>query len=393
VNYKQACIKRNIELLFLSPFIVIGKCLGYLIAPPIKTSIYLFFPSADIGGSPKVNATILQLLKAQSPLVIFSKYPNNNGFKELFYSANTKILDLHRLIDNKYYHFINVIYRGIISTWINRSENPIVLGGECIYFYKVVPHLNKKVKTIELSHLNTWLNYNQAFIKYIDHRVTSTPNLVRNFEQQYRENKVPEKYLSRLSTIDNWVDIPSYTTKKEGPFNVLFVGRGAPQKRVPIISAIAEDIMKKQLGITFSFVGDVSHLLSTYVLEHAQCYEFVKEMERLYEIYDQADVLILTSSFEGLPIVIMDMMARGKVVISTAVDGIPDYIEHLKTGLLIEELKNENVIKQKGIEFIEMLFNDKAMLSKIGLEARKTAISKFDRKLFEEKYKALFYNN
>jgi glycosyltransferase involved in cell wall biosynthesis len=390
VNYKQACIKRNIELLLLSPFIVIGKCLGYLIAPPIKTSIFLFFPSADIGGSPKVNATILQLLKAQSPLVIFSKYPNNNGFKDLFYSADTKILDLHRLIDNKYYHFINVIYRGIISTWINRSENPIVLGGECIYFYKVVPHLNKKVKTIELSHLNTWLNYNQAFIKYIDYRVTSTPNLVRNFEQQYRENKVPLKYLSRLSYIDNWVDIPPCKTKKDGLFNVLFVGRGAPQKRVPIISAIAEDIMKEQRDITFSFVGDVSHLLSAYVLEHAQCYEFVKEMETLYEIYDQADVLILTSAFEGLPIVIMDMMARGKVVISTAVDGIPDYIIHMQTGLLIEELEDEQKIKEQGKAYIYKLYHNKELCIQIGQKARAAALAKFDRSVFEEKYLQLF---
>ena len=390
MNYKQACIKRNVELLLLSPFIFIGKCLGYLIAPPIKTSIFLFFPSADIGGSPKVNATILQLLKAQSPLVIFSKYPNNNGFKDLFYSANAKILDLHRLIDNKYYHFINVIYRGIISTWINRSENPIVLGGECIYFYKVVPHLNKKVKTIELSHLNTWLNYNQAFIKYIDYRVASTPNLVRNFEQQYRENKVPLKYLSRLSYIDNWVDIPPYKTKKDGLFNVLFVGRGAPQKRVPIISAIAEDIMKEQRDITFSFVGDVSHLLSTYVLEHAQCYEFVKEREMLYEIYDQADVLILTSAFEGLPIVIMDMMARGKVVISTAVDGIPDYIIHMQTGLLIEELEDEQKIKEQGIAFIYKLYNNKELCIQIGQKAREAALAKFNRSVFEEKYLQLF---
>lgn len=390
MNYKQACIKRNIELLLLSPFIVIGKCLGYLIAPPIKTSIFLFFPSADIGGSPKVNATILQLLKAQSPLVIFSKYPNNNGFKDLFYSADTKILDLHRLIDNKYYHFINVIYRGIISTWINRSENPIVLGGECIYFYKVVPHLNKKVKTIELSHLNTWLNYNQAFIKYIDYRVTSTPNLVRNFEQQYRENKVPLKYLSRLSYIDNWVDIPPCKTKKDGLFNVLFVGRGAPQKRVPIISAIAEDIMKEQRDITFSFVGDVSHLLSAYVLEHAQCYEFVKEMETLYEIYDQADVLILTSAFEGLPIVIMDMMARGKVVISTAVDGIPDYIIHMQTGLLIEELEDEQKIKEQGKAYIYKLYHNKELSIQIGQKARAAALAKFDRSVFEEKYLQLF---
>ena len=389
MNYKQACIKRTIELTVLAPFVLLGKIIGHFIKPNYEASIFLFFPSADIGGSPKVNATILHLLKEKKPLVIFTKKPSNNGFKELFDSANCTIIDLHKLIDNKYYHFINVIYRGIISTWINRADKAVVLGGECIYFYKIIPHLKSSVKKIELSHLNTWLDYNQAFIKYIDYRITSTPNLVRNFQEQYKNNQVPDKYLSRLSYIDNWVDIPPYKEKQTPNLNVLFVGRGAAQKRVHIISAIAEQLMHANPAITFTFVGDVASYLSPYVLLNATYHEFVNDKDKLYELYDQADILILTSAFEGLPIVIMDMMARGKVVVSTAVDGIPDYIEHLKTGLLIEELKNEQIIKDKGVELIEMLFNDRALLHKIGLEARNTALKKFDRVQFEDKYKHL----
>lgn len=390
MNYKQACIKRNIELCILFPFVLLGKILGHFIKPRQQASIFLFFPSADIGGSPKVNATILHLLKDRKPLVIFSKKPSNNGFKELFDSANCTIIDLHKLIDNKYYHFINVIYRGIISSWINKSPKAVVMGGECIYFYKIIPHLKSSVKKIELSHLNTWLDYNQAFIKYIDYRITSTPNLVRNFQIQYKNNQVPEKYLSRLSYIDNWVDIPPYKEKKASTLNVLFVGRGAAQKRVHIISAIAEQLMRANPAITFTFVGDVASFLSPYVLSNATYLEFVNDKDKLYDLYDQADILLLTSAFEGLPIVIMDMMARGKVVVSTAVDGIPDYIEHLKTGLLIKEIKNEQIIQENGVELIEMLFNDRALLYKIGLEARITALQKFDRNIFEEKYKALF---
>jgi glycosyltransferase involved in cell wall biosynthesis len=196
--------------------------------------------------------------------------------------------------------------------------------------------------------------------------------------------------LSRLSYIDNWVDIPPYKEKKASTLNVLFVGRGAAQKRVHIISAIAEQLMRANPAITFTFVGDVASFLSPYVLSNATYFEFVNDKDKLYDLYDQADILLLTSAFEGLPIVIMDMMARGKVVVSTAVDGIPDYIEHLKTGLLIEEIKNEQIIQEKGVELIEMLFNDRALLHKIGLEARITALQKFDRNIFEEKYKALF---
>jgi glycosyltransferase involved in cell wall biosynthesis len=390
VNYQQACIKRDIEFFLLFPLVLLGKGLGYLFKLKQKSSYFLFFPSADIGGSPKVNADILYLLKDKKPIVIFSKKANNNGFKELFYSSNCTIIHLHKLIDNKYIHFMNVIYRGIISTWINQSENPIVFGGECMYFYKVIPHLTPSVKRIELSHLNTWLNYNQAFVEYIDLRIASTPKLKRYFEQQYLTNKIPSTYLSRLLYIDNWVDIPPYSQKTTDNLNVLFVGRGAPQKRVHIISAIAEEILKKNNDISFTFVGDVQHILSEFVMNNSVFYEFVKEKEELASIYDQADILILTSAFEGLPIVIMDMMARGKVVISTAVDGIPDYIIHNKSGLLIDEIDDENKVKEKGIELILKMNSNRELLHEIGMQARKTAQEKFNRELFEEKYKAIF---
>lgn len=391
MNYKQACLKRNAEAFVLSPLVLIGKIIGYLFPLKEKNSFYLFFPSFDIGGSPKVNADIVSVLQDKKPIIILSKKPNNNGFKELFLSYNCTVIDLHKLIDNKLFHFINVIYRGIVSSWINSSDNAIVFGGECMYFYKVIPHLKSTVKRIELSHLHTWLNYNQAFVKYIDLRITSTPKLKRYIENQYHNNNVALRYLSRIEHIDNWVEIPEYKEKKSQKLNVLYVGRGAPQKRVHIISAIAEGILKSQKDIDFTFVGDVLNIVSEYVKNNCSMYEYITDQEELKRIYDDADILILTSAFEGLPIVVMDMMARGKVVISTAVDGIPDYITHHVSGLLIDELFDEEVIKNRATELINELNVNRNLLHTIGLNARKIAIEKFDRKVFEEKYRKIFF--
>lgn len=390
MNYKQACLKRNVETFILFPLVYIGKVIGYLFPLKEKSSYYLFFPSFDIGGSPKVNADIVSVLKDKKPIIILSKKPNNNGFKDLFLSYGCKVIDLHDRIDNKLFHFINVIYRGIISSWINRSSNAIAFGGECMYFYKVIPHLKSSVRKIELSHLHTWLNYNQAFAKYIDLRITSTPKLKRYIELQYRENKVPANYLNKIIHIDNWVEIPEYKKKKSKNLKVLFVGRGAPQKRVHIISSIAERIIKMNIDISFTFVGDVLNIVSDYVKNNCMVFEYVTNPEELKRIYDDADILILTSAFEGLPIVVMDMMARGKVVVSTAVDGIPDYITHNVSGLLINELFDEEVIKDTGIKLINELNENRNLLDTIGLNARKVALEKFDKNVFEEKYRKIF---
>ncbi len=48
-----------------------------------------------------------------------------------------------------------------------------------------------------------------------------------------------------------------------------------------------------------------------------------------------ADVLVLTSRFEGLPIAILRGMAAGLPVIATAVDGTPEAVAGERTGLLV----------------------------------------------------------
>lgn len=52
-------------------------------------------------------------------------------------------------------------------------------------------------------------------------------------------------------------------------------------------------------------------------------------------LYQQADVFVLPSFAEGIPVVLMEAMASGLPCISTQITGIPELIEHQKTGLLI----------------------------------------------------------
>lgn len=388
MNYRKACLKRDIELTLLFVLVFIGKIIGHLIPLKNNSNIFLFFSSDAIGGATKVNADILSLLIDRQPTVIFSKKYSNNGFAEQFKRPGAHIIDLRDRIDNKSLYFFNVIYRGIIATWINQASEPVAFGGECIYFYKILPYLNANVKVIELSHLNTWLNYTQAFIPYIDIRVTSTPQMKRDIETQYYNNGVPKQYLSSLCFIDNWVDIPNYSAHINKKLKVLFVGRGAPQKRVHLINRIAEQLIDD--GVDFTFVGDVRPLLSEFVQKHAAVHDNISDKQMLYHLYDTSDILILTSAFEGLPIVVMDMMARGKVVLSTAVNGIPDYISHKKTGLLIYETKDEEKIVQDGIKLIKEMDVNRELLAAIGHGAYSFAKDRFKKESFEKQFKSLF---
>ena len=58
--------------------------------------------------------------------------------------------------------------------------------------------------------------------------------------------------------------------------------------------------------------------------------------EQLDSLYGRADVVVLTSRSEGLPLVLMEAMARGRIVIAPAMTGIPELVIPGKTGFLYQ---------------------------------------------------------
>lgn len=63
---------------------------------------------------------------------------------------------------------------------------------------------------------------------------------------------------------------------------------------------------------------------------------FVGSRDDVMEFYAAADMVVLPSHSEGFPFVILEALAMGKPVIATGVNGVPEVIEHMKTGLLVE---------------------------------------------------------
>ncbi len=62
---------------------------------------------------------------------------------------------------------------------------------------------------------------------------------------------------------------------------------------------------------------------------------FVGSRDDVMEFYAAADMVALPSHSEGFPFVILEALAMGKPVIATRVNGVPEVIDHMKTGLLI----------------------------------------------------------
>jgi glycosyltransferase involved in cell wall biosynthesis len=72
------------------------------------------------------------------------------------------------------------------------------------------------------------------------------------------------------------------------------------------------------------------------------------------------------------------------------VNGIPDYIKHLKNGLLISET-DENKIVEQGVDLLRLLIKDPELKARLGKNNRQTAIEKFSGEVFCRNYREILF--
>ena len=124
-------------------------------------------------------------------------------------------------------------------------------------------------------------------------------------------------------------------------FECVIAGEGRERQRLESL------IRKKQLGERVTLLGHVSS-------------------HQMGSLYRRADVVVLTSRSEGLPLVLMEAMARGKIVLAPIITGIPEIVIVGKTGFLYAPGSLEDFVEK-------LLFFQRLILSEDRL-----AVSRLD---------------
>lgn len=118
---------------------------------------------------------------------------------------------------------------------------------------------------------------------------------------------------------------------------LLFVGRLAAAKGLPILL----DALAKLDDVSLEIAGDGPDRLM--LIEQARRLGISERVHflgyqsqaQVRDLLKQADIFVLTSFAEGVPVVLMEAMAAGVPVITTRIAGIPELVEDGKSGLLI----------------------------------------------------------
>lgn len=141
--------------------------------------------------------------------------------------------------------------------------------------------------------------------------------------------------------------LPNTGSKK----NVLFVGRLSKQKRPELFIKLAAILLKNlpDENLNFRLVGDgplrseLGKLAEDLGLTDENL-TFLGARTEMDEFYRQADVLVLTSEYEGTPNVLLEAMAFGLPIVATRVGGVAEIVDETR-AILVDKDDEEGLIE------------------------------------------------
>jgi len=147
------------------------------------------------------------------------------------------------------------------------------------------------------------------------------------------------------------------------------VGRLNPQKNFSLFLEIAAHLLSRFPDIHFLLAGDgpEDRMLRDKARELGigHCVTFLGYVADSRQVYQAADVLLMPSCYEGLPMTLLESMAMGLPVVASKLDGIAEVIEDGCEGFLVPPEDTALFVERTAA-----LLEDEALVKRIATNAR-----------------------
>lgn len=378
---------------------------------------------SPVGGAEQIAYNTFRLLK-------------NNGFDVYFWSCNKKpyfdecyeyqkyFTDYNINLKNYFLWYFNKNAEHDLQVFINKIKPDIIhLHGFVSYLSPSVLNCCKNIPTIATLHDSTlacpavkMLYKNKVLCKDIKCKNGNyinclLNNCANNLESSVRKTIRAYITKSKLKYIDNYIT-PSNTLKQiilnsnigitekqivtinnflivdelnikpnynnNGYF--LYAGRISKEKGVKYLLQAMKDL-PKEIELHIVGKGNEEENLKKYVkennLDNVKFLGF-KNREEIKEEYQNCIATILPCNwFENFPTTNMESFINGKPVIASNIGGIPEQVEHNKTGLLFEPANIEQLK-----ECIMKYWNNQDLVIEHGKNAYQKAATLYTEKRY-----------
>lgn len=213
-------------------------------------------------------------------------------------------------------------------------------------------------------------------------------------------NLVKDSLINELGTIknspviDNGVMVENIKVKTCYSFaeriHIYHVGRLTTIKNHILMINTAKELIKKYPNIVFHFWGggeEKTNLERIVIENHLEkSIKFEGVCNCLNEKLLNADIFILPSQYEGMPLSLIEAMAAGLPCIASNVGGIPDVIDNNENGLLIAPAS------EQLYDGIISLLEDPILRERLGKNGIKKS-KMFSSKIMAQKYIDLYQSH
>jgi colanic acid/amylovoran biosynthesis glycosyltransferase len=172
---------------------------------------------------------------------------------------------------------------------------------------------------------------------------------VSEFNRRYLLERYPSVHAPKVVVVRLGVEVserverPVPAARTEGaPLRLLAVGRLHEVKNHAFLVRACGQLGDRGVRFECSIAGEgperrnLKALIRSCDLEDRVRLLGQVPRERMHSLYRQADVVVLTSRSEGIPLVLMEAMARATIVLAPAITGIPELVIAGRTGFLYE---------------------------------------------------------
>lgn len=169
------------------------------------------------------------------------------------------------------------------------------------------------------------------------------------------------------------------TSSRAGPVRILCVARLAEQKGHHVLLAAVDELRRAGVAFHLRLVGDgplrasLEDEVRKRNLGVHVAFEGARSEAEVRALYEEADVFVLTSFAEGMPVSIMEAMAMGIACVATHVGGTPELIRGGVDGLLVPPAD-----VAAAAHALTLLASDEGLRARLGAAGRRRVLAAYE---------------
>ncbi|HSF19255.1 MAG TPA: glycosyltransferase [Vicinamibacteria bacterium] len=163
---------------------------------------------------------------------------------------------------------------------------------------------------------------------------------------------------------------------EQRPLRILFCGRFDYQKGIDRLEGVIQQLHRDGVPFVLEMIGKAV-LAETNPSDSLPCTTVCPatvRKDRLAQAYRKADVFLLPSRFEGVPLAAIEAMTFGNILIATDVGGVGEIIKNGYNGFLLEEMIAEKAMISTTVSIIRDIVDNPERHHELRLAASRTGM-------------------